>query len=286
MRADEIKRWYLGNEVSLALQKFGKDILEKTKSKCFGFDRIYNDGSCLRFTSRPELVQYLLENNHRITAEFAETCSHQKSFSFFLSKETQEMGSDFEPHRQLMHNFQLGTGFQQIDRNFGYYDQVWFVCPLGLNYAANLFLIHKTIMDEFIIEFKAWMSPWLSSASTHRILIPRSMLTSVRGIVEQSELSSLQNDPLSSLTKRELQCVAFISLGQTASDIALTLGLSVRTVEHYIENIKEKLGCKRKSQVSKLVAGLSQHPIYIEKIKTEVNKYIKREYEKKHDLHL
>lgn len=51
------------------------------------------------------------------------------------------------------------------------------------------------------------------------------------------------------LTKREAQCLFFIIRGKTAKYIASVLDLSIRTVEAYIQNIKDKLDCRNKSNL-------------------------------------
>lgn len=45
------------------------------------------------------------------------------------------------------------------------------------------------------------------------------------------------------LTKRELQCINYLSRGKTAEEIAIILNISKRTVETHIKNIKTKMNC-------------------------------------------
>jgi DNA-binding CsgD family transcriptional regulator len=51
------------------------------------------------------------------------------------------------------------------------------------------------------------------------------------------------------LTKREIECLSYITKGYTAKQIAQVLGISYRTVEEYIANIKEKTGATSKAQL-------------------------------------
>jgi len=50
-------------------------------------------------------------------------------------------------------------------------------------------------------------------------------------------------------TQRELDCIQYLLKGASAYDVALKLGLSKRTVEFYIRNIKEKLGVSKMTEV-------------------------------------
>lgn len=44
-------------------------------------------------------------------------------------------------------------------------------------------------------------------------------------------------------TQRQLDCLYYLVLGYTAKDIASILGLSRRTIEHYLDNLKLKFNC-------------------------------------------
>ena len=51
------------------------------------------------------------------------------------------------------------------------------------------------------------------------------------------------------LTKRQMQCAEYLLSGMTATEIANELGLSRRTVEYYLANIKSKLKCSNKVEL-------------------------------------
>lgn len=48
---------------------------------------------------------------------------------------------------------------------------------------------------------------------------------------------------------RELTCINYFLKGKTAREIGELTGLSRRTIEHYLENIKSKIGCFSKSEL-------------------------------------
>lgn len=51
------------------------------------------------------------------------------------------------------------------------------------------------------------------------------------------------------LSRRELQIASLLKRGKTAREIAIHLSLSRRTVEHYMHNMKIKLGVSKKSEL-------------------------------------
>ena len=50
------------------------------------------------------------------------------------------------------------------------------------------------------------------------------------------------------ITDRQLQCIAWVQQGKSATDIGAILGLSARTVEKHIRNLCEHLGVKTRVQ--------------------------------------
>lgn len=55
------------------------------------------------------------------------------------------------------------------------------------------------------------------------------------------------------LTKRETEVLKYVVMGYTAKKIAITLDISYRTVENYIEILKWKLNCDSKGDIASLV---------------------------------
>lgn len=77
----------------------------------------------------------------------------------------------------------------------------------------------------------------------------------------QAFLKGAKNDPITlfglekyrkqvdSLSDRECECLKQLVLGKTAAEIGQSLHLSPRTIESYLENLKEKLSCHSKREL-------------------------------------
>jgi DNA-binding CsgD family transcriptional regulator len=50
------------------------------------------------------------------------------------------------------------------------------------------------------------------------------------------------------LSARQLECLSRIAAGETSAEIALALGLSRRTVDHYVGTACAKLGVRNRAQ--------------------------------------
>ena len=58
------------------------------------------------------------------------------------------------------------------------------------------------------------------------------------------------------LSRRELQCLQISVRGRSARQVATELGISQRTVEEYLNNVKKKLGVTSKSEMINVVINL------------------------------
>lgn len=56
------------------------------------------------------------------------------------------------------------------------------------------------------------------------------------------------NDALSDLTDREVECLSWIGEGKTSDEISLIIGISRNTVNNYITSIMNKTGAKTRSE--------------------------------------
>lgn len=63
----------------------------------------------------------------------------------------------------------------------------------------------------------------------------------------------LKNNKKFKLTHRELDCLRLLIRGYTAKEIAYALGISFRTVETHLENLKSKTGIAHKSKLIKFI---------------------------------
>jgi DNA-binding CsgD family transcriptional regulator len=62
---------------------------------------------------------------------------------------------------------------------------------------------------------------------------------------------SIQQDPISSLTDRELEVFEMIGQGKTTQQIARRLGLSPKTIETHREKTKAKLDLRNAAELSR-----------------------------------
>lgn len=66
--------------------------------------------------------------------------------------------------------------------------------------------------------------------------------------------------PVKALSPRQVECLRRIAAGETSNEIATALGLSTRTIDHYISNACSRLGVRSRSQAVARAIGLGVIP--------------------------
>ena len=160
-----------------------------------------------------------------------------------------------------------------IKRHSGYYEMFCYVSKDASAQPVNLFLNSLDIIDDFSDEFILRTQKIMLQAENQIIELPPSMLPEINemtsiGEIKKKEYKVIYNDKNVLLSERQFECLSLISIAKSSKEIARSLNLSYRTVEKHIEIIKQKLNCKKRSDLS-LVAlknKLDQHAIsFLEK---------------------
>jgi DNA-binding NarL/FixJ family response regulator len=137
--------------------------------------------------------------------------------------------------------------------------------------AARLLIVGKTDDSVTLTAFRAgvhgWVLPWEPLAA-----VESAVMTLARGGAAMSlpalALLLLRLLPWSDasqtgltvavekgLTTRQIEVLRLAARGYTDREIADTLTLSVRTVNHHVADILQKLGCERRQDAVRLVFG-------------------------------
>ncbi len=117
--------------------------------------------------------------------------------------------------------------------------------------TLNTYVNSLYILNEFIPHFYNAANSLLKEAAKTPILINASNHTEFKIASDNKNISDSIH-----LSKREIDCINWYLKGKNSGDIALILGISRRTVETYIENVKGKLGCANLFQLGYSVAAL------------------------------
>jgi DNA-binding CsgD family transcriptional regulator len=241
--------------------EIGASFLKEFKQAFFGYDRVYDDGTCFRLSTNTELLNYLYEHKNMITAPIPHELIDKDKFTFIVPDQVEIIKPAFLEFKK---KFKVNGVVNFIEKKLGYYDQFWFNSYDDFSNSANTYINNMESIQKFHLLFKDKASDLIRKADQDRFKLDPGTLSNLKGLVtkELSLLTDLEGKDLAKIrsvsdnfvpirfSKREKECIAFILLGLTSSEIASHLRLSVRTVEYYIDNVKNKIGCTRKLEIA------------------------------------
>lgn len=104
----------------------------------------------------------------------------------------------------------------------------------------NTYLNQLDTLKKFIDYFLEKAQFLVKQVEEQKIILPfRKLIAKNNQLLHQAAFS-----------KRQSECVDLLLSGKTTKEIANHLQLSPRTIEHYINTIKNKFGCKNKTELA------------------------------------
>lgn len=216
----------------------------------------------------PMFTYYFIETN----GHFGCLNNHAQQSDFFFSEE------HYISHPYFKHPHLLRTGctfapaitdpnYQEIsDKRFKVHDLLYMlqkrgeslevftfgIPPNNPNSCANFYLKNLDLFNKFILYFKREAKQLIEHLKKDDLNIKEAM--GELFCEGNASYPLVSNDPkviqfskaISPLSGREQECLEMYKQGHSAQSTAAMLGLSQRTIEHYFENMKNKLDCNSK----------------------------------------
>lgn len=231
----------------------------------FLFIRIFNDGSVILLCNESQYLDWHLGNEYLITPGMPDEIETDK----FIIMSNPEVVPNYNPVLQGLRNvFGYDYPISLVEKNVDYTDTYSFVAPFTSQCNINLYLNSLEILEKFKSHFKLKMAKFLKRAKNYRIYLPDHMWPSAatsKDLSAMLETGNQNNSPYCKdkqafldingneicLSKQQVEVMNFLSDGFTIKEIGNSMSLSPRTIEHYLEHIKEKFGCFKKSELIK-----------------------------------
>ncbi len=222
----------------------------------FNYLRIYDDGWGYILSTRSQLVNYVFENKIPLAAPVQPEVVSEK-FNYLILP----VGAYEKSVHEVKVHFNAAHFINLVDRHNGYFDLHCFGSTANNNVIVNFYLNNMGILENFKFYFKKQAENLLKKSEKSKILIPESMRPTFKGLNSFAD-STKENfsEPNNlvefckyidgiPLSHRQLQIMQLTIRGKTAKEIAKSLNLSRRTVEYYLEIIKEKTNSSSKAEL-------------------------------------
>ena len=243
------------DEICLPMKKLGITILNYLKN--------FNDGTQINFSNNRIWIEdyYKLE---LYRSSLFEHHPHNYETGIFLWPYNIN-NIQFIKHGETQ--FNSGNGITLIEKQPDGCEFFSFSGNINDKWLINFYINNLSVLKKFTLYFKHVFNNTLKQVEKNKIILPRlwdqlifeeqNILSSMQDHISELQKIVNQGSPWNiaeSLSNREMGVVKQLMLGKTAKEIGEFLGISYRTVEKHLENIKLKCNCNNKTKIiSKLL---------------------------------
>lgn len=233
---------------SLSLDAFDvcRPFFEETGLNAFSYSRLFKDGMRSEVWSDAAAFDHTFNKARYIVGAYTPKYFAQDERYSVLEKKVETYPKRLcERYRnQLVDQreyFDHDNCFAILNHEPEFCEYFIFYAPRSNIMAVNFYLNNIDRLEKFSSHF-------LQSAGT---LIERADRHRIRSVRNAGDMWDKNQSLAENLTSREKDVAKLVVTGATIKEIGVALGISPRTVESHVENLKLKLGCVKKSALIK-----------------------------------
>lgn len=221
------------------------------------YQKNFNDGSEIRLVNQPLWQEHFFQHELYKISGFEKHPSLYQSGFVVWSHMTHH-----QPILAAARQFNIDHGITMINKTHDGVEFYFLGTTPDKPHLTNFFLNNIDLIQRFILYFKEQAAPLITRANTQRIVLPNKyqVVTSneqaihmldteiKKQFLKETKVKKAYYDNLV-ISKREMDCIKLLLQGKTARAIGAELFISPRTVESHLENVKDKLLCRSKSEL-------------------------------------
>lgn len=232
-----------------------KPLFKKYRVSGFSYSRVFQDGSRSELWNKADALYHTFLRKKYIADTYTPDNYNDDERYIFLSEKIKNCPDEVNRKytKQLLDQKELFNNdncFMIVSKNVKLCEYFIFYTPPDYKSAVNFYLNHIDELENFAKNFKEESRTLIEMADEERIIKPwryGNLDSSSKSLSTPRKRLDINADI--KLTKREIQVAHLMIEGKTAKESASYLDISTRTVESYIENIKDKLACNRKGDL-------------------------------------
>lgn len=234
-------------------QSLVADFLKEHKLSFFEFVRVFDDGRCIRMNTIEGFIKYAFINKVPISA-YIDPKIQREQFVYFIPATQYPQVT-----QEIQSLFRVNNYIEFIQKHRSYYDQFSMGYDAEGEFDMNYYINAISDIWSFCFLFRAQAKEHIKYLEKHPLQLPNMMRSNISSLsagqdtafrktlemVIEARLSLLTDV----LTPREQECVKALFWGHTSAEIAKAFHISVRTAEAHILSVKNKLQCRKKSEI-------------------------------------
>lgn len=235
-----------------SVRRLSRDFCDALGLTTFAYARVTNDGRVSWVTSNPDQDRFLLESSFLDEEPVVDTREALKEGAYLHFADRKFPGSETF-YRERARLFQLDHGMVLVKHRKDYLETCCFSGLVVKKPLFNLFLNEKALFAAFMDHFSKSIDRKIASQLEEGI-----NLCEIKRAYGNEKSASLDRERLLAicgykayltLSSQEKRCLMLLKEGYSYALIGKKLKLSPRTVEHYLESVKNKLGLESRPEL-------------------------------------
>lgn len=239
------------NSISVEFNKACEPILQM-HIPWFGYMRIFEDGSYLFLINNPNLHRAYISNIKNMGFHFSNEfnmLSSNKSYYYLIPSDIRLYDEKRDPIMHLLYNFDIWHNFSVYKLKTKFVDCYCFGGTRESQFLANYYINNISLLENFITHFDKFVSVVINFkdkknlSKFDQIFTFNKIIKSANHFIEDKYNNNIK------LSNQEYQCLRYLSMGYSYKEVGSRLSISARTVENYLNMIKNKTGYYSKSEL-------------------------------------
>ena len=239
------------------------------KINFFSHTRAFHDGNFSSLMTSTELTDYYLEKKYPIRF------SHGKGFfldnGYYIEEHLEDLPLFIK--QELRDQFNTDHFFYIINKSQKFDDMYVFATAPENKRIINQYINNLDMLKQFVLYYslrsdalfkkvkpqqheKESFLPLQKSDHSNMIITPIQQKESCLHRLSLKKIKSSSHLGEFTISPREYECLKYIAKSHTIKETAKILQLSPRTVETYINNLKNKLGCATQRELLRITESL------------------------------
>lgn len=230
--------------------------LSKYGINYFSYRKFYVDHSRIFLGTRPDWIKrYFAEEFYLEDNTEAEPRFYYRQAVLWSSLPNQKV---FETCRTLG----IDHGIYLVHPTADYCEFFAFAASPENRGVVNFYLNNVGILENFVSYFRNQAEPLLKKAEQSKIVLPYHQPQRPIESYKTSDVVDFHNYLLAAkerqlrISKRQRDCIDLLLTGATTKEMAMSLKLSYRTVEDYVNFLKQKFQARNKSELILKLAAI------------------------------
>ncbi len=234
------------------VQEVSSDFLNTFGLNYFQYLRCYDNGAIGLLTNHTGLFEYFqhIKNQPVVFSSLEKENEQAVSYWFLWDQSLPEM-----PVQLAREQFKLCNGLTLVRRSKNYYDMIAVATPTDTGDSAAFYLNKLKTIEQYINDFDKQHQDLIMVMDNNRLELPEAYrdVNYQNLCLKQGKFPVLGKNERTYITIQELACLRLLCSGMTYKYCAKTLNLSPRTVETYIQRIKQRTGFSSLSELERML---------------------------------